>query len=202
MDYDAAKVTILNTNVNWFGFAAGIITLIALVVSLFIPWWQLTFGDNLMNINASPVNTNFDLFGTQFTLPLISALNIVSVLIFASGGLVMLFYSVKPTKSFSKQLLGFSYKKPLFSIIAFVSGLMILTLIASLFGIKVPIFGSATVNIPSNFLMWASVETTVSGNFQLPFWLGVIAAVMSIAARLYHGRIIAKESNKKTIQFN
>lgn len=192
----------LNTNVNWFGFAAGIITLIVLVVSLFKHWWQLTVGDNLMNVNASPVNTSFGLFGTQFTLPLISALNIVSVLIFASGGLVMLFYSVKPTKSFSKQLLGFSYKQPLFSLIAFVSGLLILSSIASLFGIKVPIFGSATVNVPSNFLMWTSVETSVSGSFQLPFWLGVVAAAMSIAARLYPGRVIAKESNKKPLQLN
>jgi hypothetical protein len=199
LGYDAAKVILLNTNVNWFGFAAGIITLIVLVVSLFIPWWQLTVGDNLMNVNASPVNTSFGLFGTQFTISLISALNIVSVFIFASGGLVMLFYSVKPTKSFSNQLLGFSYKKPLFSLIAFVSGLLILSSIASLFGVKVPISGSAIVNFPSNFLMWMSVETSVSGNFQLPFWLGVMAAAMSIAARLYHGRVLTKESNKKPL---
>lgn len=85
---------------------------------------------------------------------------------------MMLFYSVKPTKSYSKQLLGFSYKKPLFSLIAFVSGLLILSSIASLFGIKVPIFGSAIVNVPSSFLMWASVETTVSGNFSCPSGLG------------------------------
>jgi hypothetical protein len=189
----------LNTNVNWFGFVAGIITLIVLVVSLFIPWWQLTVGDNLFNVYASPVNTSFGLFGTQFTLPLISALNIVSVLIFAAGGLVMLFYSVKPKKSYSRQLLGFSYKKPLFSLIVFVSGLLIFTSIASLFGIKVPIFGSGTVNVPSGFLMWASVETSAYGSFQLPFWLGVVAATMSIAARLYHGRIIVKESNKKPL---
>lgn len=192
----------MNTNVNWFGFAAGIITLIVLVISLFIPWWQLTIGDNLMNVNASPINTNFGLFGAQFTLPLISALNIVSALIFTAGGIVMLFYSVKPTKSYSKQLLGFSYKKPLFSLVAFVSGLLIVTSIASLLGIKVPIIGSATVTVPSNFLIWASVETSVSGSFQLPFWLGVLAAAMSIAARLYHGRIMVKESNKNSLQLN
>jgi hypothetical protein len=202
MGYDATKVTILTANVNWFGFAAGIIALIVLVVSLFIPWWQLTVGDNLMNVNASPVNTNFGLFGTQFTLPLISALNIVSILTFASSGLVMLFYSVKPTKSYSQQLLGFSYKKPLFSLIAFVSGLLIITSIASLFGIEVPILGSTTVKVTSGFLMWASVETSITGAFQFPFWLGVVAAVMSIAARLYHGRIMVKESNKKPLQLN
>jgi hypothetical protein len=192
LGYDATKVTTLTTKVNWFGLAAGIITIIMLAVSLFIPWWQLTVGDNLMTVNASPMNTNFGLFGAQFTLPLISALNVVSVLTFTASGSVMLFYSIKPTKSYSKQLLGFSYKKPLFSLIVFVSGLLILTSIASLFGIKVPIFGSATVIVPSNFLMSGSVETSISGSFQLPFWLGILVAVLSIAARLYHGRIMVK----------
>jgi hypothetical protein len=103
----------LNRNINWFGFAAGILTLMVLVISLFIPWWQLTVGDNFMKVDASPVNTNFGLFGDQFTLPLISAFNLVSILAFSASGLVMLFYSLVPTKPYSKQLLGFSYKKPL-----------------------------------------------------------------------------------------
>jgi hypothetical protein len=82
----------MNRRINWFAFAAGIITLTVLVVSLFIPWWQLTVGDNLMRVNASPVNTNFGLFGAQFTIPLIWALNLVSVLTFTASGLVMLLY--------------------------------------------------------------------------------------------------------------
>ena len=195
----AAKVTMLNRNVNWFGFAAGIVTLIVLGISLFIPWWQLTVGDNLMKVNASPVNTNFGLFGAQFTLPLISALNLVSILTFTASGIVMLFYSLMPTKPYSKQLLGFSYKKPLFSLITFVSGLLIITSIASLFDINVPIFGSTTLNLPSNLIMGANINASVSGSFQLPFWLAMVAAALCIAARLYHGHVVAQKPNPANV---
>jgi hypothetical protein len=192
-------VAILNRNINWFGFAAGIVTLLVLVISLFIPWWQLTVGDNLMKVNASPVNTNFGLFGAQFTLPLIWALNLVSVLTFSASGLVMLLYSLVPTKSYSKQLLGFSYKKPLFSMVTFLSGLLIITSIAGLLDINVPIVGSSTLTLPSNLLMGANINASVSGSFQLPFWLAMVAAVLCIAARLYHKRIIAKEPNNQSV---
>ena len=192
-------MTILKRNVNWFGFAAGIVTLIVLVISLFIPWWQLTVGDNLMKVNASPVNTNFGLFGAQFTLPLISALNLVSVLTFTASGLVMLFYSLMPAKPYSKQLLGFSYKKPLFSLITFISGLLIITSIASLFDINVPILGSTTLNLPSNLMMGANVSASVSGSFQLPFWLALVAAALCIAARLYHGRVVDQKPGSATV---
>lgn len=197
MGYDAAKVTMLNRNINWFGFAAGIVTLVVLVISLFIPWWQLTVGDNLMKVNASPVNTNFGLFGAQFTLPLIWALNLVSVLTFTASGLVMLFYSLMPMKSCSKQLLGFSYKKPLFSLITFVSGLLIITSIAGLLDINIPIVGSTTLNLPSNLTMGANINASVSGSFQLPFWLAMVAAALCIAARLYHGCVVAQKPNKQ-----
>jgi hypothetical protein len=193
-------VTILNRNVNWFGFAAGIVTLIVLVISLFIPWWQLTVGDNLMKVNASPVNTNFGLFGAQFTLPLIFALNLVSVLTFTASGIIMLFYSIMPTKPYSKQLLGFSYKKPLFSLITFVSGLLIITSIAGLLDINVPIIGSTTLNLPSNLTMGANINASVSGSFQLPFWLAMMAAALSIAARLYHGHVVTEELYKHSLQ--
>jgi hypothetical protein len=149
-----------------------------------------------MKVNASPINTNFGLFGAQFTLPLISALTLVSIFTFSASGIVLLFYSLTPTKSYSNQLLGFSYKKPLFSLITFVSGMFILTSIAELFGINVTLFGSTTLNLPSNLLMGANINASVSGSFQLPFWLAIEAAALSIAARLYHGRVVAKESCK------
>ena len=68
--------------INWFGVAGGALTLIVIVVSYYNPWWQLVIGENLMKINASPMNTNFGLLGNQFTIPLISALNIGSILTF------------------------------------------------------------------------------------------------------------------------
>jgi hypothetical protein len=62
--------------INWFGITGGILTLLVIAVSLYNPWWQLTIGDNLMRVNASPMNTNFGLMCTQFTIPLIYALNL------------------------------------------------------------------------------------------------------------------------------
>ncbi|MCL5949693.1 MAG: hypothetical protein M1490_04370 [Candidatus Bathyarchaeota archaeon] len=152
-----------------------------------------------MKVNASPVNTNFGLFGAQFTLPLISALNLVSILTFSASGMVMLFYSLMPTKSCSKQLLSFSYKKPLFSIITFVSGLLIITSIAALFDINIPIFGSSPLNLPSNLMMGANINASISGSFQLPFWLAMVAAALSIAARLNHGRVVTQKTNSVTV---
>ena len=62
------------------------------VVSLFIPWWQLTIGDKLLQVNASPIDTNFGLVNTQFTLPIIWAWNMATILTFIAAGVVMLIY--------------------------------------------------------------------------------------------------------------
>ncbi|MGD0645345.1 MAG: hypothetical protein ABSA75_10610 [Candidatus Bathyarchaeia archaeon] len=176
-------------HINWFGLAAGIIILVVLVISFYIPWWQLTIGENLIKVNVSPVNTNFGLFGTQFTIPLIWALNLVSILTLTASGLVMLFYSFMPTKSYSKQLLGFSYKKPLYLLVTFVAGLLVAILVAGLLGISIPFAGSTTLALPTKFTSGAEISALVSGSFQLPFWLAIAAAALCITARLYHARI-------------
>jgi hypothetical protein len=175
--------------VNWFGVAGGAVTLVVLGVSLFVPWWQLTIGDNMMTVNASPVNTNFGLMGVQFTIPLIWALNVSSVLTFSLSGLLMLVYSIFPDRSFSEHLLGFSYKKPLLSLVFFLSGLLIIASAAGLMRVNVPLLGSADMSLPSNFTMGANITAYVAGNFLLPFWLAIVAAALCIAARLYHPRI-------------
>jgi hypothetical protein len=178
----------MGRSINWFGLSAGIITLIVLVISLYVPWWQLTIGENLIKVNASPVNTNFGLFGgAQFTIPLIWALNLISILTFTVSGLVMLIYSVMPTKSYSKHLLGFSYKKPLYALITFVAGLVAIVIIAGFFGMSIPLMGSTTLALPTQFISSGlSISALVSGSFQLPFYLAIVAAALCIAARLYH----------------
>ena len=188
---DDAKVNSFNRVVNWYGFAAGILTFIVLVISLFIPWWQLTIGDNLIKVNASPVNTNFGLFGTSFTLPILWALNVVSVLTFSTSGFIMLLYSLNPTKGYAKQLLGFSYKKPLYSLVTFLSSLLIITSTASLLNVNVPLLGTSTMSLPASIAMGVSINATVSGDFQLPFWLAIITAALCIVARLQHGQLEA-----------
>jgi len=177
----------MGRSINWFGLSAGIIILIVLVISFYVPWWQLTIGENLIKVNASPVNTNFGLFGTQFTVPLIWALNLISILTFTACGLVMLLYSVMPTKSYSKHLLGFSYKKPLYVLISFVAGLVAIIAIAGFLGMSIPLMGSATLSLPTQFMPTGlSINALVSGSFQLPFYLAIVAAALCIAARLYH----------------
>ncbi len=182
----------MNRVINWYGFAAGVLTIVVLAVSLFIPWWQLTVGDNLIKVNASPVNTNFGLFGANFTLPLLWALNIVSVLTFSTSGLIMLAYSINPTKPYAKMLLGFSYKKPLYSLVTFLSSLIIITSVCSLIDIDIPIVGSDTMNLPSSVAMGISINAKVSGSFQLPFWLAIITAGLCIFARLRHSRVVGE----------
>ncbi len=180
--------------INWYGLAAGVLTIVVLTISLFIPWWQLTVGDNLIKVNASPVNTNFGLFGSNFTLPLLWALNIVSVLTFSTSGLIMLVYSLNPKKSYAAALLGFSYKKPLFSLVTFLSSLLIITTIASLIDINVPIIGSGTMNLPASVAMGISINAKVTGSFQLPFWLAIATAALCIVARVQHAKVVGKAS--------
>ena len=105
---------------NWVGLAAGAVTILVVAVSLFYPWWQLTIGDGLVTANASPLNTNFDVLGTSFTLPLLWAANVASVLTFLLSGVTMIIYSLVPAKAYSKTLLAFAYKKPLYTLVAFV----------------------------------------------------------------------------------
>jgi hypothetical protein len=173
--------------VNWFGVAGGALTLIVIVVSYYNPWWQLIIGENLMKVNASPMNTNFGLLGNQFTIPLISALNIGSLLTFLFSGTIMLIYSFLPTKPYAKDLLGFAWKKPLWSVIFSFAGLFIIIVIAaSLLGIDIPLVGTGTVILPSQFTMGVNISVLVSSAFQWPFYLAITAAVLCIIARIYH----------------
>jgi len=176
--------------INWFGIAAGVLTLLVIVVSLYNPWWQLTIGENLMKVNASPMNTNFGLLGNQFTIPLIYALNIGSILTFLFSGIIMLIYSIKPTKPYAKDLLGFSWKKPLYAIIFSVVGLAVIVLIAqTVLGINVPLVGTANVILPSQFTMGVNISVLVSSAFQWPLYLAGAAAALCIIARIYHRKV-------------
>jgi len=176
--------------INWFGFAGGATTILVIAVSLFYPWWQLTVGDDLMKINASPVNTNFGFLNTSFTIPFIWALNVIGLLTLLLSGVAMLVYSVMPTKSFSKPLLDFGYKKPLFTFLFFVIGLVVVTVILqAVLSINLPLMGSATSTVPIPFASGITLTVLLSAGFQWSFWLAAVAAGLCIAARLYHKKV-------------
>jgi len=121
----------MNNNVNYIALAGGIATLVLIVVSVFVPWWQFTVGNPaLAKVNVSPMNLNFSLLGTAITTPIILAINVAALLTMLSGGIAMLIYAVKPNKSYSKKILGFGYKKPLTAVIIFIAGNHFLKILA------------------------------------------------------------------------
>jgi hypothetical protein len=185
----------VQTKINWFGLAGGITTVGLIIVSLFYPWWQVTAGEGLVKANVSPLNTSLNFLGTAFTIPLIWALNLASLFSLVASGIVMLVYSIIPTKTYSKHLLGFAYKKPLFALLFFVIVLFALTvIIQAVFGLNIPLIGSATATLPETMTYGATVEVLISTGFQWPFWLAALAAGLCIAARFYHKRIATQVS--------
>jgi hypothetical protein len=187
----------MQRKINWFGLAGGAGTIALIIVSLFVPWWIFKVGSGsesgrgLIEAAVSPINTSFSGLGSDaFTVPLMWALNLTSLLTLAIGGIIMLIYSVVPLKPYSKRLLDFSYRKPLYSVAFFVVSLIALTLLVNGFlGFNVPIAGSANVQIPRSFTTGASISMLVSADFLWPFWLSVIVAALCVAARVYHRKL-------------
>lgn len=183
---------------NWFGLAGSIAIIVLIIISLFVPWWQLTVGDDLVKANASPVNTNFNFAGDSFTIPLIWALNIGSIISLTAGGIAVLIYSVKPAESYSKRLLNFGYRKPLYSLLFFVIGLLAITmLIKSIFSLDVPLIGSVRTTLPQSMTQGTTVSVLMSAAFIWPFWLAAVAAGLCITARFYHKKITIAEQPTK-----
>lgn len=192
----------MRRKINWFGIAGGAGTIALIVVSLFVPWWifkvgsGLTAGQGLVEANVSPLNANFTGIGTgAFTVPLIWALNLITLLTLTVGGIIMLIYSFMPMKPYSKRLLDFSYKKPLYVVAFFGASLLIITLlIKGLLGFNIPIAGSVNVQLPQAMTTGVSISVLVSADLLWPFWLGVVVAGLCIAARLYHRRIAPSQA--------
>jgi len=180
----------MSTKINYFGVAGGALTIAVVAISLFYPWWQLTAGDNFLTATLSPFTTGLILFGTTFNIPLIGAANIAVALSLAIAGVIMLIYSFVPTKPYAKQLLGFSYKTPLFSVIFFVLLLVAMTLIMqTLLNLNVPLSGSTTSTLPKGLTQGVNVSVLISTQFLWPFYLATVASGLCIAAKLYHRKI-------------
>lgn len=185
--------------INWFGLVGGIATISLIIISLFLPWWHFTVGDGILQGNISPLNTNFDfLSNNSLTVPLIWALNLASILSFATSGIIMLIYSILPSKPYSMKLLNFSYRKPIYSVLLFIGSIFSLILIIqSLLGLSVPLMGSANVQLPQSLTSGAIISTKITTNFLWPFWFAVFAAILCIAARAYHNKIIGQAKQEK-----
>ena len=190
----------MQLRINWVGLAGGVATIVLVAVSLFYPWWQLRVGEGLVTANVSPLNTSFSVLGTSFTMPLVWALNIASVLTFLVSGITMIIYSLLSAKSYSKMLLGFAYKKPLYTLLAFVIFLFASTLLVQvLLNFTVPLAGSANSAFPIPLTQGTTISVFISAEFQWPFWLAIAAAGLCIAARFYHKRVVSVREQDITV---
>jgi hypothetical protein len=191
----------VQSKVNWFGVAGGVSVFCLIVVSFFVPWWQLVVGDNLMTTSVSPLNTNFDLFGNAISVPLIVALNIAGLISLSAGGILMLVYSVRPLGVYSSRLLGFSYKKPLYSVVFFLAGLIVtVAVVGSLFSISVPLFGSQISTLPAEYTEGVTLRILMNAGFQWPFLLAITAAGLCIGAKVYHQKVIEPKPKKRKLE--
>lgn len=177
----------MQTKINFIALAAGACSLLLIAISIVVPWWQFTIGDPAnVQVSFSPVNFNLAHSGTSIAIPLIFALNIACLLTLFASGIVLTIYAIKPAEPYSKRLLGFAYRKPLYTVVAFVAILIAVPLIAqALGGFSLPINGSATVS-PNG----ANGSALVSAALEWPFYFGIVVAALSIAARIVDGRIV------------
>ena len=187
----------MQNKINIIALAAGISTLLLIAISIFVPWWQFNVGNPaIASVNVSPVNLNLALLGDSLTIPLIYALNIASALSLASGGIIMLIYSVRPNKSYSKKLLGFGYKKPLYAVILFIVALISMSFMVPIFsGFAIPLTGSGAMSLPQSMVPnGANVSIAVSAGFGWPFYFAIVVAGLCVAARVYHRKLVAKDA--------
>ena len=182
------------------GLAGGVTTIVVIVVSLFYPWWQLRVGEGLVTANASPLNINFDVLGTAFMIPLLWAINLASILTLLASSITMIIYSIFPAKSYSKQLLDFAYRKPLYLLLFFVIFLFASTLLVQvLLNFNVPLAGSANSKLPIPVIQGTIISVLISTGFQWPFWLAIVSAGLCIAAKLYHKRVVSIQKQDVTV---
>lgn len=184
---------------NIVALVAGILSLVLIAVSWFVPWWQFIVGDPaIATVNFSPVNFNFSLFSTMLTVPIVWALNIASLLTLLAGGVALVVYSVMPAKPYSKQILGFGYKKPLYAIILFIIELLVVYFSATMLsGISFPLMGSGVLTLPASIAPdGISISVTVSTTFGWTFFFGIAVAALCIAARFYHRKIEEKPATQ------
>ena len=108
----------------------------------------------------------------------------------------MIIYSVKPNKSYSKKLLGFGYKKPLYAVILFVAAIISMSFIVPEFsGFSFPLAGSAAISLPQTMTPdGANISVNVSAAFVWPFYFAIVVAGLCITARIYHRKVVAVDT--------
>ena len=179
--------------INWpgIGCVATVVVVIVASVVYSTPWWQLSIAEGLGHVDISPLSFNAQLLGAPINIPIIWFLTLSFTLVLISAVFALSISSVFPNAKYSKDLLGFAYKKPA----TMLAGLVIL-LFASTWVIKsflsydVPFVGTTTVTIA---VRGVTLSVPFSAGFTWAFWLALLAATLAIGARFYQKRIVTPD---------
>jgi len=210
---DLSPIRNLNVkSVNWFALVGGVLTLVLTVASMFAPWWQITLGRTLATVGFSPVSLSTNIIGYSVALPIVQAISWMFIVLLISAGIVLIVYSIMPTKPYSKRLLGFAYKKPLGTLVAFVVLMLLLTNAGTILGmmagssnlsgadLNVPWIGAKTLHLPSSMAQGTILGIAISAEIEWTFWLAVTVASLCVAARLYHKKLDRSALDEKIKQ--
>ncbi|HMK94270.1 MAG TPA: hypothetical protein VK536_02595 [Candidatus Limnocylindrales bacterium] len=191
--------------INWFALAAGVLMLVEVALSIFVPWWKLQIGSGtgFVTVNANPFYTNFGVLRLNFVIPILFAINVATTALFTASGIIFIIYSVKPVKSYSKHLLSYGWKRPVYTLVGFIVVLMLIVYVAPdivntmahTSMIHIPLVGSSVMQISSNVFGNSNsvqIGITVIATFEYTFYLAIAATALGIAARIYHRRIVSK----------
>jgi len=194
---------------NWFALITSVLMFATVVSSQFSPWWKAQIGSDLVTVNADPFFTSFNILGASYIIPIIFALNVGTAALFIASGIALIVYTVKPAEKYSKHLLSFGWKRPLYVAIGFIATLASLLYItptainAMAHNIVtptpiVPLIGSSTIQLSSNILnIPVQITITTTATFTYSFFLGMVTAALSIAARIHHHRILGANKDAK-----
>ena len=182
----------MENKINFIALAAGISTLVLIAISFVVPWWHFTVAKPAIQANLSPVNFYLSVNGVPVAVPLLEALNIACLLTLLAGSITLLIYSIKPVQPYSKSLLGFGYKKPLYVLIAFIVALIAVPIaLQAIVGLSLPLMGSTSITLPQTMSNGSNTNINVSAIFEWPFYFAVMTTALGIAARLFHRKIVA-----------
>ncbi len=188
----------MQDKINIIALVAGASTLLLIAISIFVPWWSLTVGNPaIASVNVSPVNLNLALLGNSLIFPLILALNIGSAITLVAGGIIMVIYGLKPNKSYSKKLLCWGYKKPLYAVILFSAALIAMFFMVPHFsGFTLPLTGSSVMSLPHGLAPdGVSISVNVSAGLGWPFYFAIVVAGLCVAARVYHRKVAVVDTS-------
>jgi len=189
---------------NLFALAAGALMLVVVALSIFVPWWKLQIGSGtgFVTVNVNPFYTNFGVLRLNFVVPVLFAINVAAIALFTASGVIFIIYAFKPTKSYSKHLLSYGWKRPVYTIIGFIVVLMVILYVVpgvvnsmghSTIPVPLaPLMGSSLIRLPSGVFDNSNsiqIGITVITTFEYTFYLGLVATALGIVARIYHGRI-------------